>query len=81
MILVPVGKAFVPIPISDMYTVYEIKDEQSSEKVLNAHAKGSEKLPEIRIMVGGVLKEVKPKKDEELVVEQFLEINYFMDLD
>ena len=81
MILVPVGKAFVPIPISDMYTVYEIKDEQSSEMILIAHAKGSEKLPEKRIKVGGVLKEVKPKKNEKLVVKQFLEINYFLDLD
>ncbi|MCE7043440.1 hypothetical protein [Dyadobacter sp. CY312] len=81
MILVPIGKAFVPIPISDMYTVYEIKDEQSSEMILIAHAKGSEKLPEKRIKVGGVLKEVKPKKNEKVVVEQFLEINYFLDLD
>lgn len=80
MILVPVGKAFVPIPISDMYSVYEIKDEQTSEKILIAHTKGSETLPEKRIKVGGVLKEVKPKKNEKLVVEQFLEINYFLDL-
>lgn len=80
MILVPVGKAFVPIPISDMYHVYEIKDEQSDEKIIIAHGKGSEKLPENRVTIAGVLKELKPKKDNDIDAAQFLEINYFLNL-
>jgi hypothetical protein len=79
MILVPVGKAFVPIPISDMYHVYEIRDEQSAEIMIIAHATGSEKLPSKKIKVGGVLKELKPDKNAPST-SSFLEINYFMNL-
>jgi hypothetical protein len=81
MILVPVGKAFVPIPISDMYHVYEIKDGQTDPGILIAHATGSEKLPEKRVKVAGVLKELTQKKGEEIDANKFLEVNYFVNID
>lgn len=85
LILVPVstGKAmtFIPIPIIEKYDIYEIRDEQSSENFLIAHAKDAEKLPEKKIKVADVLKELKMKKDDENSSRKFLEVNYFMSLD
>lgn len=80
MILVPVGKVFVPIPISDMYHVYEIKDEQSAEKIIIAHGKGSTKLPENRITIAGVLKALEQKKETKIEADRFLEINYYLSM-
>ncbi|AOM80974.1 hypothetical protein BFS30_23410 [Pedobacter steynii] len=83
-ILIPMlaGKVttFIPVPIIDRYDVYEIRDEKSSDTFLIAHAKGSEKLPERKIKVAGVLKELKSKKDEDKGSKKFLEVNYFLNL-
>jgi hypothetical protein len=85
LILIPImaGKAmtFIPVPIIEKYDIYEIRDERSSETFLIAHAKDSDKLPEQKIKVAGVLKELKMKKDDENSVKKFLEINYFLHLD
>lgn len=85
LILIPimVGKAmtFVPVPIIEKYDIYEIRDEASSETFLIAHAKDSDTLPEQKIKVAGVLKELKMKKDDGGSVKKFLEINYFLNLD
>jgi hypothetical protein len=81
-VMVPMAKGgLVLIPIIDQYDVYEIRDEKSSDTFLIAHAKGSEKLPEQKIKVAGVLKELKSKKDEEKGEKKFLEVNYFLHLD
>ncbi len=85
LILIPImtGKAmtFIPVPIIEKYDIYEIRDEASSDTFLIAHAKDSEKLPEQKIKVAGVLKELKMKKDDESSAKKFLEINYFLNLD
>lgn len=84
-ILVPImaGKVmvFIPVPLVDSYDVYEIRDENSSETFLIAHARGAEKLPEKLIKVAGVLKELKSNKEEEKGSKKFLEINYFINPD
>ncbi|WP_293308263.1 hypothetical protein [Pedobacter sp. UBA5917] len=84
-ILIPIstGKSmtFVTVPIIDQYDIYEIRDEESSETFLIAHAKDSIKLPEQKIKVAGVLKELKMKKDSIESSRKFLEINYFLNLD
>ncbi len=84
-IIIPIlaGKAmtFIPVPIIDKYDVYEVRDEVSSDTFLIAHAKDSEKLPEQKIIVAGVLKELKAKEDEEKGSKKFLEVNYFLGLD
>lgn len=83
-ILIPIlaGKVttFIPVPITDSYDVYEIRDKKSSETFFIAHARGSEKLPEQQIKVAGVIKELKSKKNEDNGSKKFLEINYFLNL-
>lgn len=85
VILIPImtGKAmtFIPVPIIEKYDIYEIRDEASSETFLIAHAKDADKLPEQKIKVAGVLKELKMKKGDEGSAKKFLEINYFLHLD
>ncbi|WP_299439420.1 hypothetical protein [uncultured Aquimarina sp.] len=82
-IMVPIvaGKVttFTMIPIIDTYDVYEIVEEESSETFIIAHAKGSHKLPEKRIQVAGVLKELKSKKDEKSGIKKYLEAVYYLD--
>ncbi len=65
------------IPIFDQYDVYEIRDNESSNTFLIAHARGAEKLPEKYIRVGGVFKELKIKEDEKEIPKLFLEASYF----
>ncbi len=76
LILIPImaGKAmtFIPVPIIEKYDIYEIRDEASSDTFLIAHAKDSEKLPEQKIKVAGVLKELKMKKDDESSAKKVL---------
>jgi len=64
------------IPIIDHYDVYHLKDEATSETFIIAHARSKEKLPQKRLMAGGILKELKLKKDEKGPVEKYLEVYY-----
>jgi hypothetical protein len=83
MIPVSTGKTttFVMVPLIDQYNVYEIRDEVSSETILIAHAKGSKKLPEEKIKVAGVLKELRAKKREKKPSRRYLEAYYYMDVE
>ena len=67
------------IPIIDKYDVYHLKDEITSETFLIAHARSKEKLPAKRLSAGGILKEMKLKKDENAPAEKYLEVLYVMD--
>jgi len=82
-IMVPVmtGKvtSFMMIPIIDHYNIYELRDNISSEAFLIAHSKESDQLPEKRMTFGGILKELKKKKDEEAPTSNYLEIHYYSD--
>lgn len=71
---------FMMIPIIDEYDVYELRDEESSETFLIAHLKGSEKLPNKKMILGGVLKELKTNEKVEESKERFLEAVYFIKL-
>ena len=73
VIVLPVGKSFVAMPIIDKYDVYEIRDEVSDDTFLIAHARGSIVLPEKKIKVAGVLKELKSNKNEKKASKRFLE--------
>ena len=64
------------IPIIDHYDVYHLKDEATSQTFVIAHARSKEKLPQKRISAGGVLKEIKKKKDETGPAEMYLEVVY-----
>lgn len=70
--------SFMMIPLSDIYDVYEIRDDEKDAKFLIAHAKGSTQLSENRMKVGGILKEFKPEKNEDSKSKKFLEITHHM---
>ena len=80
VIVLPVGKSFVVMPIIDKYDVYEIRDEVSDDTFLIAHARGSIVLPEKKIKVAGVLKELKANKNEKKASKRFLEAIYYLDI-
>ncbi|CAL65684.1 hypothetical protein [Christiangramia forsetii] len=81
-IMVPImaGKvmSFIMIPMIDNYDVYELRDEKTSETFIIAHSRGSEKLPSEKIIIAGLLKELKSEKDENSEAVKFLEVNYYI---
>ncbi|EAR12610.1 hypothetical protein PI23P_08290 [Polaribacter irgensii 23-P] len=81
-ILVPIMignvTTFSLIPLIEIYDVYELRDENSSQSFLIAHSKGTNKLPEKIIIVAGVLKELKANKNEKKASKMFLEAVYHM---
>ncbi|MGK7391387.1 MAG: hypothetical protein ACNS60_13610 [Candidatus Cyclobacteriaceae bacterium M2_1C_046] len=83
-IIVPVstGKSIsmIMIPIIDQYDVYEIRDNGFSETFLIAHSRGKTKLPEKKIKVGGILKELKVDKKGEKAPKMFLESLYYSEI-
>jgi hypothetical protein len=71
---------FTMIPLIDMYDVYEIRDEESDENFLIAHAKGATKLPKKKMKVAGVLKELRSDRKERAASKRFLEAIYHMEI-
>ena len=78
MIPIMTGKVttFSLIPLIDNYDVYELRDEKTSETFIIAHSKTSKKLPNEKMVIAGVLKEL--EKDEKGVKKKFLEAIYHM---
>jgi len=72
--------SFILIPLSELYYVYEIRDQENDEKFFIAHSKSSSKLEEKKMKLGGTLKEFKSEKKEDSISNKFLEISYHMDL-
>lgn len=65
------------IPMIDEYDVYEVRDENSTEPFLIAHTKGSQKLPQIKIKIAGVLKELSACKKDNSNKKKYLETVYY----
>jgi len=82
-LLIPIMKertnAVSIISLREDYDVYELKDDKSSESFLVAHAKGSEKLPNTKITIGGVLKEYNQSESASSPKEMFLETVYYLE--
>lgn len=72
---------FSMIPLMDLYDVYELRDEPSDTSFIIAHIKDREKLPNRKIKVAGVLKELKSDMDEEVASKRFLEAVYYLEID
>jgi hypothetical protein len=72
---------FTMIPIIDKYDIYELRDEEHAKPFLIAHAKGVGKLPNKKIRVAGVLKELKSNKEEQNASEKFLEALYYLEIE
>lgn len=71
--------SFTMIPLIDMYDVYEIKDNESDEAFLIAHAKSSTKLPQKNIKIAGIFKELKTSLEEENASKKFLAVHYYLE--
>ncbi len=80
VIFIPVGNSMIAIPLIDKYDVYEIRDEVSDNTFLIAHARGAIVLPEKKIKVAGVLKELKSNKNEKKASKKFLEALYYLNI-
>jgi hypothetical protein len=80
-IMVPIsnGKTttMVMIPLIDQYRVYEVRDEATGDDFLIAHERGSRRLPEKRMRLGGVLKKIKAKKGTKPKHDLYLEAIYY----
>lgn len=80
-VIVPVSTGtvitMIMIPIIERYDVYELRDDATSETFLIAHAKGEGRLPERKVKVAGVLKELKVKVQGTEKNEIFLEALYY----
>ncbi len=70
--------SFSMIPLIEEYNVYELKDTDSDETALIAHSKLFDNLPQEEITVAGVLKELKPNKEDKTTSGKFLEIVYYV---
>lgn len=69
---------FSMIPIIDEYDIYELKDEDSDNGFLMAHAKGVDLLPQKNLVFGGVLKELQTDESQSNS-KTFLEAIYYID--
>ena len=80
MVPILIGKvtSFSMIPIFEHYDVYEIRNEHSDDYFLITHSKGLEKLPNKKIKIAGVLKELKTENKDKRVARKFLEALYWM---
>jgi hypothetical protein len=79
MIPIMTGKVttFSLIPLIDRYDIYELRDEKTSETFIIAHSKSSKKLPNEKIVIAGVLKEL--EKNEKEIKKKFLEAIYYIE--
>ncbi|NMM47863.1 hypothetical protein HH304_05585 [Flammeovirgaceae bacterium KN852] len=81
-IMVPIATGnvttFTMIPIFENYDVYEIKDDNTSEKLIIAHDKRTHRLPEEEVTIGGVLKEFAKENKNSKDKSVFLEVLYHL---
>ena len=78
-ISIPVIDVFTLIPISETYIVYEIKDEETRNRVLVAHDKDAGLLPENKMKIAGVVKQFQLAQEDDSEFEKFIEVDYFVE--
>jgi hypothetical protein len=69
------------IPMINNYDVYEIHDTDAGQSFFVAHARGTEKLPNSKVSVGGIIKELKTSKSENGEAKKYLEALYYSEVD
>lgn len=79
-ILVNKVPVMMPVPITDEYDIYEIRDEAGSDAFLIAHSRSEEKLPEKAIKAAGVIKELYIEEGETDPSKKFLEVLYYSEV-
>lgn len=68
---------FTTVPIIDSYNVYEFNFDGSESRMMIAHAKSGQLLPENKILCGGFMKEFQKEESNDGEKELFLEVVYF----
>lgn len=80
-IIIPVsaGKVMtmVLVPIIDQYDVYELRDDNTSEEFIIAHARSPKKLIEEQYRFGGILKALQKSKKDVSPSVKYLETQYY----
>ena len=71
--------AFSMVPIIDEYDVYELRDELTDDTFMIAHLKNEETLPDKKVIIGGILKEIKESEIETEASGKFLEAIFHLD--
>lgn len=79
-ILVNKVPVMMPVPITDEYDIYEIRDEAGSDAFLIAHSRSDEKLPEKAIKAAGLIKELFTEEGETDPSKKFLEVLYYSEV-
>ncbi|HSF55585.1 MAG TPA: hypothetical protein VLA71_17650 [Algoriphagus sp.] len=84
-ILVPVVvgtvTSFTMVPIVSSYEIYELGSEETGAKVMIAHHKEKEPLPERKLRVGGMLTALSEADAIDLPTKVFLEVQFYMEED
>lgn len=65
------------IPIMDQYDVYEVRDDEQGSEYLVAHGRGTDRLPETRMRLAGVIKELQRDEKSEGDHRHFLDLIYY----
>ncbi len=83
-IMIPISTGstttFTMVPLIEVYDIYELRDESHSEVFIIAHARGKHKLPECKVNVAGIFKELKSSKAKTSTSKLFLEVCYYTDV-
>ena len=69
------------IPMIDHYDVYEIRDEETDEDFLIAHARSAKNLPQVHCCFGGILKELKSNNKNDSKKRVYLNTIYYSVVD
>jgi len=65
------------VPIMDQYDVYEVRDEAQGTDYLVAHGRGVDRLPEVRMQLAGVIKELQQNDESTGDHRHFLDLIYY----
>jgi len=71
---------FVPIVMTASHNIYELSDHQSDKKLVIAHEKKFDRLPEKRIKVAGIFRSYLIEKEETDPSGKFFEVYYFQEI-
>lgn len=81
-VLVGAEASFALVPVKHAYVIYELHSEYTHETILIGHAKEVADLPEKKLRLGGVLREMNTEINTESKKKKlFLEVSYFLEED
>lgn len=69
---------FMMVPIMEEYDIYELWDDTKTAHCIVAHTKQETKLPESKVVIGGVVKEFNSDELGDGKKDTFLEVSYYI---